>query len=136
MTEQELREKIIQGVNIILLENLVRPHPITNYREPKDINAYREWLEHEVDTKILALIKEAWTKKEKEYLEAIEGARECGYLSGKNEGKEALPELARKAGYLAPDEDIIRWAEANGYVKPAKKLNRGASGDWGSSIGD
>ena len=49
MTREEIREGIIQGVNKILLENLVRPRNITNYIEPSDIDEYREWLEDMVD---------------------------------------------------------------------------------------
>lgn len=54
MTKQEkIREGIIQGVNMILLHDLItRPKSIGNYINPEDTK-YRKWLEGEVDKEII-----------------------------------------------------------------------------------
>lgn len=56
MTKQEeIREGIVQGVNLILLHNLVRMKPTANYIDINETPEYRKWLEDEVDKEIIKL---------------------------------------------------------------------------------
>lgn len=55
-----------------------------------------------LDSKTASIKDQEWEGKEKEYLEAIEDARWCGYYSGKAEGEQAR-------------QEIVKWGEGRCY---------------------
>ena len=54
---ESLRTKLLQGVNLIMLHNLVRDKgAVSNYLDPEAPEAYKKWLEAEID-ELIKLVK-------------------------------------------------------------------------------
>ncbi len=49
------REKIEQGINRILLHNLVKPRDRSCYLNPESSKEYQEWLRREVEENLLSI---------------------------------------------------------------------------------
>lgn len=54
---EDYRVKLLQGVNLIMLHNLVRNKgSVSNYSDPETSSAYKKWLETEID-ELIKLLK-------------------------------------------------------------------------------